>query len=170
MVCAHLSTLLLSLQSKKYPVTVGYVRLSAVLCSFHSEYIKRELKLNVVTGIPQNIPWLLLLYFLSSKQTIWLSPFSKCLHASHLPQGQVNILWVVLQPLLVGMKCLLPVVQLLIPPFLYLKVWGLMIHYILQQTCFQFRNKHEEMRLTVLTAITIKECLLNMMLCRLLEV
>jgi hypothetical protein len=56
MVCAHLSTSLLSLQSKKYPVTVRTVGLSVVLCSFHSEYIKRELKLIVVTGIPQNIP------------------------------------------------------------------------------------------------------------------
>jgi hypothetical protein len=55
-VCAHLSTLLLSLQSKKYPVTVRSVGLSVVLCSFNSEYIKRELKLIVVTGIPQKIP------------------------------------------------------------------------------------------------------------------
>jgi len=157
MVCAHLSTLLLSLQSKKYPLTVRSVGQWVLVPSFHSEYIKRELKLIVVTGIPQNIPWLLLLCFLPSKQTIWLSPFSKSLHASHLSQGQVNILWVVLQPLLVGMKCLLPVVQLLIPPFLYLKVWTLMIHYILQQTCFQFRNKHEEMRFKVLIAITIKK-------------
>lgn len=47
MVCAHLSTLLLSLQSKKHPVTVRSVRLSAVLCSFHSEHIMRELKLTV---------------------------------------------------------------------------------------------------------------------------
>jgi hypothetical protein len=56
MVCAHLSTLLLPLQSKKYPVIVGSVVLADVLCSFHSEYIKRELILIVVTGIPQNIP------------------------------------------------------------------------------------------------------------------
>ena len=56
MVCSHLSTFLLSPQSKKYAVKVRSVGLSAVLCSFHSEYIKTELKLTVVTGIPQNIP------------------------------------------------------------------------------------------------------------------